>query len=125
MQYSPKLKKAMEEIAAVIKKHDIAGVVVLHTPNYSEHRMFLQPSYSCVSEFSDNHIRVKAKAAEYDSIEARNAAIRDTTNMFHHLANLGGKQTLMLMDVADMVNAKVKAEHDSRSGYTSHQTQNN
>ena len=63
MQYSPKLKKAMEEIAAVIKKHDIAGVVVLHTPNYSEHKMFLQPSYSCVSEFSDNHIRVKAKAA--------------------------------------------------------------
>jgi len=31
MQYSPKLKKAMEEIKAILKRDDIAGIVVLHT----------------------------------------------------------------------------------------------
>jgi hypothetical protein len=31
MQYSPKLKKAMEEIKAVLNKHDIAASVILHT----------------------------------------------------------------------------------------------
>jgi hypothetical protein len=47
MKYSPKLRTAMEEIKAVIKKHDIAGVVVLHTPGYGEHFIKIDPSYSC------------------------------------------------------------------------------
>lgn len=32
MQYSPKLKVAMDEVKDVLKKYDIAGFVVLHTP---------------------------------------------------------------------------------------------
>lgn len=30
MQYSPKLKVAMEEIKEILKKNDIAGFVVIH-----------------------------------------------------------------------------------------------
>lgn len=47
MQYSPKLKNAMEEIKLIIDKYDIAACVVLHTPGFSEFLNKIDPSYSC------------------------------------------------------------------------------
>lgn len=53
MQYSPKLKIAMDEIKQVLKKHDIAGFVVLHTPGFTEYLNRVDPSYS--STFMDEN----------------------------------------------------------------------
>lgn len=47
MQYSPKLKKAMEDIKKILHENDIAGFVVLHTPGFSEYLNRVDPSYSC------------------------------------------------------------------------------
>ena len=44
--YSDKLKEAMAEINGVLIKHDIAGVVVLHEPGFSEFRVRVDPSWS-------------------------------------------------------------------------------
>lgn len=63
MQFDPKLKVAMEEIKAVLKKHDIAGVVVLHNNDgpghgHGEYAMVLDPSYSCAS-LNEGMVRLK------------------------------------------------------------------
>lgn len=60
MQYSPKLKKAMEEIKRILKDHDIAASVVLHTPGHSEYYLRINPSYSCAT-LNKGELRVKAK----------------------------------------------------------------
>ncbi len=43
-----KLKKAMNQIEMILKKHDISGVIVLHTPGQCKFQMFLDPTYSAL-----------------------------------------------------------------------------
>lgn len=62
----PRLKLARTEIEAVLKKHDLAGVVVLHTPGMSEFFYDIQPSYSCAwIDQAASMVRVKSKLADY------------------------------------------------------------
>lgn len=61
-----RLKVARTEIEAVLKKHDLAGAVVLHTPGMSEFFYDIQPSYSCVRiDEAGKRVHVKSKLADY------------------------------------------------------------
>lgn len=123
MQYSPKLKKAAEEIKEILKKHDIAGMCVLHTPGFAEYINDISPSYSCAKREGDG-IRIKASKDFYGSSAVRDKALSDTSNMLHTLSDVGGKQVLLLMSVSDQLDKLVNAEHED-GGHSSHTTQNN
>jgi len=43
---NPKLKEAMGEIEEILKKHDIAAVIALHTPGHGEIKLHIAPTYS-------------------------------------------------------------------------------
>jgi hypothetical protein len=58
----PKLKEAMAEIMAVIRKHDIAASVLIENENNAEFLYELSPSWSCISIEQDGRVRVKAQA---------------------------------------------------------------
>jgi hypothetical protein len=61
-----RLKIARVEIEAVLKKHDLSGVVVLHTPGMAEFFYDIQPSYSCVwLDEAVPMLRIKSKVADY------------------------------------------------------------
>lgn len=61
-----RLKIARTEIEAVLKKHDLAGAVVLHTPGMSEFFYDISPSYSCVRiDEAAKTVHVKSKLADY------------------------------------------------------------
>jgi hypothetical protein len=47
--YDPKLKQAMKEIAVVMKKYDVGGMIELISPTHGEFRFFLDPSWSLMS----------------------------------------------------------------------------
>ncbi len=124
MQYSPKLKKAMEEIKAILIKHDIAAVVVLHSPPFSEYSTHINPSYSCAS-FVDNVFRVRAKAEDFGgNVEIRNQKLKDTANMLHHLSTVGKQISSGLAEVSEQVDKHLDAEHVGGS-HTSHTQQDN
>lgn len=123
MQYSPKLKKAAEEIKEILKRYDIAALVVLHTPGHSEFVCELQPSYSCAS-FEGNFLRIKAKKADYPTLEAWKQKATDTANMLHHLSTTCGEQVMALCELSKRVDDTIQAEYDD-GGFTSHSTQNN
>jgi len=125
MQYSPKLKIAMEEIKAILKKHDIAASVVLHTPGHSEYLLKINPSYSCAF-CEGNHIRIRAKLQQ-DFNGDKNAwsqKVSDTYNMIDLLGKVSGETALSLFDIMDLLNKVVEAESFD-GGHTSHTTQNN
>lgn len=124
MQYSPKLKKAMQEIEAIIAKYDIAAVVVLHEPNYVEYLSRIDPSYSCASYIEDG-IRVRAKTADFDgNVEIRNQKLKDTANMLHNLAKGTATVSLPLIDTSEAVDKLLGSEHYG-GDHTSHRQQNN
>lgn len=125
MQYSPKLKKAMEEIKKVISKYDVGAMVVLHTPGFSEYINRLDPSYSCIIQNGDE-VRVRARAKEdfNGDKEARNQKIADTANMLHLLSEVGMRQGLAMSEVSQKVDQIVNAEHFG-NGHSTNTEQNN
>jgi len=125
MQYSPKLKKAAEEIKQVLAKYDIAASVVLHTPGFCEYLLHITPTYSAAWFENGDVLRFRAKAEDFNgNIAMRNQKIVDTTNMFRVLADQQGKNALMLFTAADHFDEMTGAEHGD-DNHTSHITQNN
>lgn len=124
MQYSPKLKKATEEIKQILLKHDIAANVILHTPGYSEYLLHITPTYSC-AWLENDMIRFRARKADYNgNAMIRDKKIADTLNMLRLLSDTAGKNALALINVADEFDKIIGADHEDR-GHTSHTTQNN
>jgi phosphopantetheinyl transferase (holo-ACP synthase) len=78
----PKLIEAMEEIKAVLKKHDVAGVVILGSQSHAEYLFEVSPSWSCATLDENGLLHVRAIASEFGSKEARNKAVDDTVGMF-------------------------------------------
>lgn len=124
MQYSPKLKKAMEEIRQILVKHDIAAFVALHTPGNSEYLNHVNPSYSCAKHEGDT-IRIKAKASDYNGdTDKRNKFISDTANMFHCLSEVVAQNALSLTQLSIKLDEITSATHFG-NGHSSHTQQNN
>lgn len=139
MQYSPKLKKAMEEIKEIVKKYDIAAMVSLHSIDgvpqkddkgnthamgYSEFLCHIDPSYSAAT-LKDNKFQVKNKPEHYTSRDARDIKIASTHNMLTHLYETTGMLFANLDNMKKAMSKVVEEMPGYRSDTTSHDQQNN
>lgn len=108
-----RLKVARAEIEAILKKHDLAGVVVLHTPGMTEFFYDIQPSYSCAwIDEAAQIVRVKSKLADYGGNAA--AQLLDqaaTAQLLHSFGMECAQAGIMFLDVAEVVDKKLGAEH--------------
>jgi hypothetical protein len=112
-----KLKKARAEIEAVLKRHDIAGFVTLHAPGWGEDFWNIWPSYSIlIGDFPA--IRIKSKATDYggDTVKQR-ADQANTAQMVHHIATSMGGCAMQFLELANVLNARLGAEHVDK-GFT-------
>ena len=124
MNYSPKLKKAAEEIKAVLKNYDIAGIVTLHTPGFSEYLFHITPSYSCAKVETDA-IRIRAKLIDFKGDKQKQKQVlTDTSNMFNLLSETTFRMNFQLTACSDALDKQVNAEHGN-GNHTSHNSQNN
>lgn len=124
MQYSPKLKMAMEEIKAIIKKHDIAAAIVIHTPGHSEYLNALNPSYSCMEYGGRGKVTFKTKSSHYGGDKKkRDQMAKDTSNMLHAIGMTAGQQAMTIIELSKFFDDFIKAEH-TNDGHTSHDQQN-
>lgn len=127
MQYSPKLKKAMREIETILKAHDIAGSVVLHTPGYSEYLLHVFASYSCMTiDPVKGHIRTGARLKEDfngDKI-AWHKKINETVNMVVHFRDVSAKQHEIFNHLAKQLKKHVDIIEDNGE-HTDNVSQNN
>lgn len=125
MQYSPKLKAAMEEIKTILAKYDIGAMVVLHTPRHSEFLNKLNPSYSCIIQTGD-HIRFKSKLADYNGDkDAWQKKTTDSLSLLQCITETAGYVLLPLMDFTEKLEVSLDAERKGGHGFSSHTTQNN
>lgn len=81
MSPETKLKVAAEEIKEILRKHDIAASIVLHTPGHGEFLNHILTSYSCAYQYEDESIRFYSKAKDFDSPEAQFKSQESTANM--------------------------------------------
>jgi hypothetical protein len=94
MATDPKLTEAWHEIHAILKKHDLAGHVVLVSPTHAQFHFDLSPSWSAlfVEEDKDGHdvLRFKALKAELGSKEAVRERVELTCHIVYQLRDLTG-----------------------------------
>ena|ERR1700741_4288635 len=125
MQYSPKLKNAMEEIKQILLKHDIAGTVTIHTPGHAEYLNHITPSYSCakIDELSGK-FELKAKKIHFAHEAERNHKLTSTANMLNLLSDVTARNVINLMNASKITDKFLNAEHNG-DDHTSSTTQNN
>lgn len=124
MQYSPKLKRAMEEMKMLMLKYDIGGFCVLHTPGHSEYLLRIDPSYSC-AKFEGDNVRIRAKLKDFNGDKkAWEEKVASTSNMLSLLGEVGARMSMAILDVSKKVDEIVDAEHND-GNHTSHNQQNN
>lgn len=109
-----RLKIARTKIEAVLAEHDLAGVVVLHTPGMAEFFYRITPSYSvCWIDEAAGILRLKSKL---DSDHGGDVALQRhdqaaTANMTAALAGELAHAALMFLEVGRVVSEKLRAEH--------------
>lgn len=100
------LKAAMEEIKAVLKKHDCAGLVTLASPSHTEYLYGISPSWSCawLQPMPDGFaIRIRSKLKDYPSKEAQKKSVEATTGMFLAFANMAERQQRQMAQLIAML----------------------
>lgn len=124
MQYSPKLKRAIQEIKDILSREDIAGVIILHEPGFSEFLVKLNPTYYC-ARIMDGQLKVKSKKNDFRENPAmRERIVSNTANMLHMLGTNGGHCILPIMEMSSKLDRQIEAEH-GKGGFSNHNTQNN
>lgn len=108
-----RLKLARTEIEAVLKKHDLAGVVVLHTPGMTEFFHDIRPSYSCAwLDEQAQMLRVRSKLDHYHGdAQAQQHDQAATANMLHGLAEDLNSASGMFLDMAAIADRMLRAKH--------------
>ena len=126
MQYSPKLKKVMEQIKQVMRENDVAGFCVIHSPGFSEFLTEITPSYSC-AEWTPRQdgILIKGKLEPHNgNRKIRDKKLNDTVNMFVHLSDVMGRNTMNMIQVTESAE-KTWDVVKSEGNKTGHNEQNN
>lgn len=125
MQYSPKLKKAMNEILEILMKYDIAGTCVIHTPGHAEYLNHITPSYSCAQiDKAAGKFTLKASKIHFTNEAERLNKLRDTANMLVLLTEASLVNTEMLAAASETTDQFLGAKHGD-SNHTTDTTQNN
>jgi hypothetical protein len=108
-----RLKIARALIEGILKEHDLAGVVVLHTPGMTEFFYDVTPSYSCVwIDAAAAQLRVKSTLADYGGDQAAQAQDRAATaNMIHGIARDLHSAAGMFGIIAPAIDQAFRAEH--------------
>ena len=119
MNYSPKLHKAMEELNAVLKKHDIAGFIAIHTPGYVEYSHNLMPSYSaCNIDNTTGRVVIKGKLEHYlGNKEEQHYKLSATCNMLHMIAEATMEQGLNIAILSQHADELFGSEHGNATHY--------
>lgn len=109
-----RLKIARTKIETVLAEHDLAGVVVLHTPGMAEFFYRITPTYSvCWIDEAAGILRIKSKLDRDHGgdVAAQQHDQAATANMTASLAGELGRTALMFLDIDRVVSKKLRAEH--------------
>lgn len=114
---NPKLKEAMGEIEEILKKHDIAAVIALHTPGHGEIKLHIAPTYSVArmvrepDEHGAMREGIMINTKDMPAGEEKLQAMTDTANMFNLLTTMLCSVATFLVDVDEGINQQVSVEH--------------
>jgi hypothetical protein len=111
MNTKTKLKVAAEEIKEILRKHDLAGAVSLHSPGHGEFFIHLNPSYSNAYMYNDNEVRFHSKRSDFKTLEEQLQKQADTSNMLKILMDITAMNFGYIQQMSETFDNLVGAEH--------------
>ncbi len=77
----PKVQAVVDEIQAILRKHDLAGVAFVASPTHTNYLLELTPSWVCMRMEGENTLRIRCKAADFPDKPAADAAMERTVGL--------------------------------------------
>jgi len=118
----PRLKAAMAEIQAIIKRYDIAAVVNLVSQSHLEFLYEISPSWSCskVEPQPDGAyvVRIRALSGDFPNPAAQKKCLEDTSGMFICLREQADRTSAEFKMLIDALAAKFHIEHMTKDETT-------
>jgi hypothetical protein len=101
----------LDEISAVLKKHDMVGLVVVGNPTHCNWRMEVEASWSCAWLEKDGTgrtaLRVRSKLSEYPNREAQRKTMETTVGTFVTFNDVVGRVSPQLEQILIMLSKHV------------------
>ena len=112
--YDPKVRSVIHEIESVLKKHDVAGAVILaNGEGNSEYRLFIDtPTWSTIRFVKDGegiHMQVYAKSKPIETGK--------TVNMIVHFKDQLGENFMRVDKIGKMMHQHLNIETDRGETY--------
>ncbi len=83
---NPKIAPVLDEISAVLRKHDMAGLVLVANPTHVDWRMEISPTWSCAKceHMPDGQfeLRMRSRRADYPDAAAQKKCLEATIGTF-------------------------------------------
>lgn len=105
----------LDEISAILKKHDMAGLVMVANKTHADFVMEISPSWSCARcEEHDRAggkavmLRVRSKLVDYPNREAQKSSITATISTFVGFQSLMTRITEQLDKALVMISRSIK-----------------
>lgn len=104
------LEQAADEIEAVIKKHDLGGLIILANPQRTVFRHLLDPSWSC-AKVGDNGLHIRSKRVDYATEEEQRRTLAATISLIEGTRFVAEQQAKNLNHVLGMLAEHVDYSH--------------
>ena len=107
----PKLKEVMAEVRAVLRKHDVAGYMILASPIASEFGLEIDPSWSAVrwEDKNTGKLRIKASTKELGQ-DAAHKLVDNTVHMIFAMGDLCNHGFQQFTSIARLLRQHVEIE---------------
>lgn len=106
--------QAIEEIKAVLARHDLAGMIVVQDAGESAFLLKIDPSWSCAKWEQTPEgvgIRIKAKRSDYPSKEEQDKAVGATAGMILSFINQCDRNSEELGRLVEMLSRYIDIKH--------------
>lgn len=116
-----KILPVMDEISALLKKHDMVGLIIVGNETHCDWRMDVASSWSCARVESEDEkglaIRIRAKRADYPTLEAQKRCVEATVGTFvtfgHTMTKLNEQLDTLLIGISKQVDFLGKSTDES------------
>lgn len=112
----PNIQQAMDEIEAILRRHDLGGVAFLVSPSHSHYHYFLSPSWSCAYFTQEGELRVKALIADFKTPAQQHKVVESTAHMVYQIRDLNALSFTHMGKIIDLLEQHYEVTHTPYAG---------
>jgi hypothetical protein len=105
------VKSTMKKVNELLVKYEVAAVVVIHRPGYTQSLVKIEAPFSCAKHDTDGKIKIRAKLEDYKGDKnVRKQRLLDTSDMLRELLDSTVKKVYPYFDVSEQFDERLKAD---------------